>query len=65
LEGFTQERPKPKINFPCAGVFEKKRFGICVGIHESGLFIDEEDYLYKHFQPMTFEMYCEMRRIKV
>jgi hypothetical protein len=65
LGEFSQKRPEPETNFPCTGLFDHKRFGICVGVHESGLFMDEGGYLYIYFEPMTFEGYCEMEGIEL
>jgi hypothetical protein len=65
LEGFSQERPKPEIKFPCTGVFGGKKFGICVGKDNVGFFRCEKMGVWLDFQPMTFEKYCKLNNIKL
>jgi hypothetical protein len=65
LEGFSQERPKPELKFPCTGMFEGKRFGICLEKDKNGYFRGEQGTYWTTFQPMTFEEYCKLKNIEL
>jgi hypothetical protein len=65
LEGFSQERPEPEIKFPCTGMFEGKRFGICVGKDKYGYFRGEQGTYWSTFEPMSFEEYCKLKNIEL
>jgi hypothetical protein len=62
LEGFSQEKP---IKFPCTGMFEGKRFGICLEKDKNGYFRGEQGTYWSTFQPMTFEKYCKLNNIEL
>jgi hypothetical protein len=62
LGGFSQEK---QIKFPCTGMFEGKRFGICVEKDKNGYFRGEQGTYWSAFQPMTFEEYCKLKNIEL
>jgi hypothetical protein len=62
LEGFSQEK---QIKFPCTGMFEGKRFGICVGKDNLGHYICEQGDAWSAFKPMSLEKYCKLNNIEL
>jgi hypothetical protein len=65
LEGFSQQRSKPEIKFPCTGMFGEKGFGVCVGKNNLEHYICELGDAWSTFKPMSLEKYCKLNNIEL